>query len=52
MHDELPNDRLHEDNNNDHVDIIAEDNFPNLTGALRGRQERDRLIKDHFANLE
>lgn len=50
MHDELPNDDLlYEDYDNDNANI-AEDNLLNMTSV--GRQVRDGLIRDHFANLE
>lgn len=46
-HDELPND-LCEDINNENV---REDYFFNLAGNTRGRQERDRLVRDYFDDL-
>lgn len=50
QHDVLPNDIQQEDYNI-HNNIV-EDNLLNLAGVTRGRQERDRLIRDHFGNLE
>ena len=47
MHDEVPNDFC-EDNYDENV----EENFFNLPGNTRGRQERDRVIRDYFANLQ
>lgn len=49
LHDELPNDILQEGYD---IENIAEDNLPNLIEVTRGRQERDRLVRDHFGNLE
>jgi len=51
MHDDLPNDPFQHEGY-DNVDI-AEDNHQNenVIGVVRGRQERDILIRDHFANL-
>jgi len=49
LHDELPNDILQEGYD---IENIVEANLPNLIGVTRGRQERDRLIRDHFGNLE
>lgn len=46
-HDELPND-LCEDINNENV---REDYLFNLAGNTRGRQERDRLVRDYFDDL-
>jgi len=52
MHDELPNDELPNDLCNDNnEENVREDNLFNLAGNTRGRQETDRLITDHFANL-
>lgn len=48
MHDDIPND-LCEDNYDGNV---REENFFDLPGNTRGRQERDRVIRDHFANLQ
>jgi len=47
MH-EVPND-LCEENNDEHV---REENFFDLPGNTKGRQERDQVIRDHFANLQ
>ncbi|CAI6354417.1 unnamed protein product [Macrosiphum euphorbiae] len=47
MHDELPDDELMENN---FINDVNENHIDNLVGT-RGRQERDRLINDHFANL-
>lgn len=49
MHDELPDDEPMEENNID-VNLRVDDHIVNLAGT-RGRQERDRLVNDHFANL-
>lgn len=50
MHDEIPDDKLMENNFINDVYDINENHIGNLVGT-RGRQERDRLINDHFANL-
>lgn len=50
MHDELTVDEPVENNINNDVNI-REDQIINLAGT-RGRQERDRLISDHFVNLQ
>lgn len=47
MHREMPND-LCEDPNDENVRDYY---LFNLEENIRGRQERDLLIRDHFANL-
>jgi len=52
MHDELPDDEPMENNLNNDVNLyLREDHIVNLPGT-RGRQERDRLVNDHFAMLQ
>lgn len=48
VHDEVPND-LCEDNYDENV---REENFFDFPENTRRRQERDRVIRDHFANLQ
>jgi len=49
MHAELPDYEPMEENNID-VNLRVDNHIVNLAG-LRGRQERDRLVSDHFGNL-
>lgn len=50
MHNEVPDDELMENNINNDFNL-REDHIVNFSGT-RGRQKRDRLISDHFANLQ
>lgn len=47
MHDELPNDLCEYP----YDENVRDNHLHNLAENTRGRQERDRLIRDHFANL-
>lgn len=49
MNDILPDDGVPENYDNVNVEV---DDLPNANGVNSGRQERDRVIRDHFANLE
>ncbi|KAF0703332.1 putative nuclease HARBI1 [Aphis craccivora] len=51
MHDILPDDELMEENNRNNDVNHRDDHNVNLAGT-RGRQQRDRLVNDHFANLQ
>jgi len=51
MRDEVPDDEPTEENNINNDVNLREDHIVNLAGT-RGRQERDRLVNDHFANLQ
>lgn len=50
MHDELPDDEPMVNDINNDVNPRG-NHIVNLPGT-RGRQERDRLVNDHFANLQ
>lgn len=50
MSDILPEEEDLEDYDDIDENIVLND-FPHLIVVNRGRQERDRLIRDHFANL-
>lgn len=51
MHDTLPDDELMEENNRNNDVNHRDDHNVNLAGT-RGRHGRDRLVNDHFANLQ
>lgn len=51
MHDTLPDDELMEENNRNNDVNHRDDHNVNLTGT-RVNKERDRLVNDHFANLQ
>jgi hypothetical protein len=50
MHDDIPNDWPSEDNANDNMGENNPLNFTRTTN--RGRQARNGLIEDYFANLQ